>query len=135
MNYLTLTTGSTKVAGVSAGGPPGEPELPERLERLDSVEDGSVVALAGDLDIVTSEDVKRRLAALLEDGNRKITVDMGEVDFIDSSGLGALVAVHQLASSKGSHLVVRSVPSRVQNLLRLTRLDRLLTVEADRKPF
>lgn len=108
---------------MSAGGQPGEPERPEPTV------EGPVVTLDGDLDIVTSEDVKRQLAALVEEGHRTVTVDMGAVDFVDSSGLGALVAIHQMASSRGSHLVVRSVPSRVQNLLKLTRLDRLLSVE------
>jgi anti-sigma B factor antagonist len=108
---------------VSAGGQPGDPE------GLDRVSEGPVVTLDGDLDIVTSEDVKRQLAALVKDGNRTVTLDMGAVEFVDSSGLGALVAVHQLASAKGSHHVVRSVPSQVQSLLRLTRLDDLLSVE------
>lgn len=108
---------------MSAGGPPGTTE-----SHKESAE-GAVVTLDGDLDIVTSEDVKRQLAALVEGGSRSVTVDVGAVDFVDSSGLGALVAVHQLASANGSRFVVRSVPSRLQNLLRLTRLDDLLSVE------
>jgi anti-sigma B factor antagonist len=90
---------------------------------------GPIVSLDGDLDIVTSEDVKRQIATLVEIGNSTVTIDMGAVDFVDSSGLGALVAVHQLAVARGSHLVVRSVPSRVRQLLALTRLDDLLSVE------
>lgn len=92
-------------------------------------DNGPVVSLEGDLDIVTSEDVKRQVAALVETGNELVTIDMAAVGFVDSSGLGALVAVHQLAVARGSHVVVRDVPSRVRQLLTLTRLDDLLTVE------
>jgi anti-sigma B factor antagonist len=90
----------------------------------------STVHCEGDLDIVTSEGVKRQLAELVETGSTPVvTLDMGEVGFVDSSGLGALVAVHHFAEAKGSHLVVRSVPDHVRNLFSLTRLDNLLTVE------
>lgn len=83
----------------------------------------------GDLDIVTSEDVKRQLANLVEAGSGTVTLDLRDVGFVDSSGLGALVAVHHYAEAKGSQLVVRSVPNHVRDLFSITRLDNLLTVE------
>ena len=83
----------------------------------------------GDLDIVTSEDVKRQLAAIVETGTDTVALDLEDVGFVDSSGLGALVAVHHYAEAKGSHLVVRSVPTHVRDLFTITRLDDLLTVE------
>ena len=89
----------------------------------------TTVRCEGDLDIVTSEDVKRQLAALVETGTSTVTLDLGHVGFVDSSGLGALVAVHHFAEAKGSQLVVRSVPTHVRDLFSLTRLDDLLTVE------
>ena len=91
--------------------------------------DRSTVRFEGDLDIVTSEDMKRQLAALVESGNDTVTVDLRNVGFVDSSGLGALVAVHHFAASKGSRLVVCEVPKHVMDLFALTRLDGLLTVE------
>ena len=89
----------------------------------------TTVRCEGDLDIVTSEDVKRQLAALVETGSGTVTLDLRDVGFVDSSGLGALVAVHHYAEAKGSQLVVRSVPTHVRDLFSLTRLDNLLTVE------
>jgi anti-sigma B factor antagonist len=89
----------------------------------------TTVRCEGDLDIVTSEDVKRQLAALVETGSSTVTLDLRDVGFVDSSGLGALVAVHHFAEAKGAHLVVRSVPTHVRDLFSLTRLDDLLTVE------
>lgn len=91
--------------------------------------DRSIVRFEGDLDIVTSEEMKRQLAALVESGSPTVTIDLRDVGFVDSSGLGALVAVHHFAAAKGSRLVVCQVPPHVQNLLVLTRLDNLLTVE------
>jgi anti-sigma B factor antagonist len=65
----------------------------------------------------------------VETGSGKITLDLRDVGFVDSSGLGALVAVHHYAEAKGAQLVVRSAPDHVLDLFSLTRLDDLLTVE------
>jgi anti-sigma B factor antagonist len=89
----------------------------------------TTIRCEGDLDIVTSDDVKRQLAALVEDGSSTVTLDLRDVGFVDSSGLGALVAVHHFAEAKGSQLVVREVPDHVRDLFSITRLDHLLTVE------
>jgi anti-sigma B factor antagonist len=91
--------------------------------------DRSTVRFEGDLDIVTSEEMKRQLAALLEPGKATVVVDLHDVGFVDSSGLGALVALHHFAEARGSRFVICDVPPHVQDLLTLTRLDKLLTVE------
>jgi anti-sigma B factor antagonist len=88
----------------------------------------TTVRCEGDLDIVTADDVKRQLAAMVETGTPIVTLDLGDVHFVDSSGLGALVAVHHFAEAKGAQLVVKSPPDHVRNLFNLTRLDNLLTV-------
>jgi anti-sigma B factor antagonist len=94
--------------------------------------DGSARArLSGDLDIVTSDDVKRELAQLIDDGQRTLTLDLSGVGFVDSSGLGALVALHRHAEAAGGTLTIRAVPAQVQRLFEITRLGDLLTVVGD----
>jgi len=95
----------------------------------DSDDNPSTVRHEGDLDIVTSEDVKRQLAEIVEGGSPTVTLDLRNVGFVDSSGLGALVALHHFAESRGSQLVVKAAPSHVKDLFNLTRLDKLLTIE------
>ena len=101
------------------------------FEEVSSEESPSTVRHEGDLDIVTSEDVKRRLAGMVEEGSRTVALDLREVGFVDSSGLGALVAVHHFAESHGAHFVVQGAPRHVLSLFSLTRLDNLLNVEPD----
>ena len=91
--------------------------------------DRSTVRFEGDLDIVTSEQMKREFAAMVESGSDPVTIDLHDVGFVDSSGLGALVAVHHFAVAKGARFVIRDAPPHVRELLTLTRLDDLLTVE------
>lgn len=94
-----------------------------------SAGESSTVRYEGDLDIVTSEDLKRRLARLVEEGTTTVTLDLRDVGFVDSSGLGALVAMHHFAEARGAQLVVQGAPHHVRNLFSLTRLDNLLQID------
>jgi anti-sigma B factor antagonist len=99
------------------------------LEIVERTSDGVSARLTGDLDIVNAEDVKRELTELVDSGPEALTLDMEAVRFVDSSGLGTLVAIHRHAESAGARFVVRSVPAQVLRLFEITRLDDLLAVE------
>src|SRR4029450_1929074 len=61
----------------------------------------TTVRCEGDLDIVTSEDVKRQLAALVETGSSTVTLDLRDVGFSDSKRLGAPRAGPPLRRGQG----------------------------------
>jgi anti-sigma B factor antagonist len=101
------------------------------LEIVDRSGDRATARLSGDLDIVTSEEVKRDLAQLIDDGHSVVALDLSGVGFVDSSGLGVLVAVHRHAESNGASFMVRAVPPQVRRLFEITRLGDLLTVDGE----
>lgn len=105
------------------------PSEPSHLEIVDRSQGRAETRLWGDLDIVTSDDVRRRLAALVDAGHLALALDLSDVGFVDSSGLGVLVAIHRHAEARGGSLVIRSVPPKVQRLFEITRLTDLLTVD------
>jgi anti-sigma B factor antagonist len=105
------------------------PTDPSRLETVDRADGVATTRLSGDLDIVTSDEVKRDLAALVDEGHVNVTLDLSTVGFVDSSGLGVLVAIHRHAEANGGSFVVHSVPPHVQRLFDITRLGDLLTVD------
>jgi ABC-type transporter Mla MlaB component len=72
------------------------------LEIVDRSGGRATARLSGDLDIVTSEEVKRELAQLIDDGHSVLALDLSGVGFVDSSGLGVLVAAHRHATSSPS---------------------------------
>jgi anti-sigma B factor antagonist len=99
------------------------------LEIVERSGERVIARLGGDLDIVTSDDVRRELAGVVDSGATALSLDLSDVRFVDSSGLGALVAIHRYAEAAGARFVVRKVPSQVQRLFEITRLHDLLTVE------
>ncbi|MDD9368575.1 MAG: STAS domain-containing protein [Acidimicrobiales bacterium] len=105
------------------------PNDPSHLEIVDRVGGAVTTRLAGDLDIITSDEVKRDLAALVDEGHTNVALDLSSVGFVDSSGLGVLVAIHRHAESLGGSFVVQSVPPQVQRLFDITRLGDVLMVD------
>ena len=67
----------------------------------------------------------------LESGKKKLILDMSEVYFIDSSGLGELVTAHTTAVKHGGALKLLKLTQRVQDLVQLTKVYRVLEVFSD----
>ena len=64
------------------------------------------------------EEVKRILA----DGAKKIVLNLSEVNYIDSGGLGTLVALHTSARNAGANIKLAGLTKRVGDLLQVTKL-------------
>jgi anti-sigma B factor antagonist len=101
------------------------------LDRVESrdIEDGRIFVLRGELDLSNSQDLAEQLqtprASL-------VVVDLSELTFVDSSGLGAIHSARRLAIKNGGTLVLSRPQPAVHRVLQLTGLDRWL-VEWDRK--
>lgn len=90
---------------------------------------GELLILRGSLDASSVPDVRQVLHAALDGGTGDLVVDLGDVLLVDGTGLGLLVGVHRRAGRCGRRLVLRRVPARIQRLLVLTRLHKVLRVE------
>jgi anti-sigma B factor antagonist len=83
----------------------------------------SVVALDGR--IVLGEEsnaLREKVKGLITAGKRKIVLNMDNVTFIDSAGLGTLVAAHHSAKSQGAGLRLCHLGSKFQEVLQITKL-------------
>lgn len=76
--------------------PPGEV-----VARLDRAGDAATVTLHGEVDVLTVDHVRRALTEALAGRPRSITVDLADLSFIDSTGLGALVFGFQRSRDAG----------------------------------
>jgi len=67
----------------------------------------------------------------LNQQEKLFALDMHELKFIDSSGLGGLVAQFKQVSAQGGKLVLYGLTPFVQKLVEMTKLNRVLTIAAD----
>ena len=94
------------------------------LKITDRVVDG-VVVVAIEGRIVLGEEsnaLREKVKSLLGSGQRKIVLDMQNVSYIDSSGLGSLVAAHTSARAQGANLKLSHLGSKFQEILQVTKL-------------
>jgi anti-sigma B factor antagonist len=87
-----------------------------------------VVALTGEIDVVTAPVARDLLAEAVSEAVTGITVDLGEVTFLDAAGLGVLAGASAAARHLPGGFRLVAVPARVLRLLRVTGLDRHLAV-------
>lgn len=87
-----------------------------------TTEGEQVVALRGELDVASSDFVKRTLLS----SELPVVVDMADLTFIDSSGLTALVNASNELTKRGLALRVRGVTPDLRRLFELTGLTKLL---------
>jgi anti-sigma B factor antagonist len=82
-----------------------------------------VVKLGGEVDVYTTPKMKEQLASLIESGSQRIAVDLSEVNYFDSTALGALIgALRRVKEQEGSILVIGAQP-RVRRVFEVTGLD------------
>lgn len=79
------------------------------------------------MDATIAADFKTQMGALINEGQELFVLDLSEVDFVDSSGLGAIVASLKMLGGKGD-LVIASAGEKVMKLFKLTRMDRVFQV-------
>ena len=87
--------------------------------------DGYVVALAGEIDLATCEELGAAIEPLIEP-DQTIVVDLSEVSFMDSSGLRVFLRARALLNDKGGTLVLRKPTEQVRRLFVAVGLDSLL---------
>ena len=103
--------------------------VPELLE-LDIEGEGAerTVRLRGELDVVTSPNLREAMLELIDDGARTIIVDMSGLELIDSTGLGVLVGVLKRVLQYDGELKLRAPTRHARKVFDITGLDRVFTI-------
>lgn len=99
------------------------------VEDLDAGPDGvawSVARVAGDLDIATSPSLREQLVAAVTGGRRHLVLDLTDVGFLDSTGLGVIVGVLKRARTLGGDLRLACPGPAVRRVFEVTALDRTM---------
>jgi anti-sigma B factor antagonist len=88
-------------------------------------ESGSVTVLDLSGRITLGEDgtlLKDKLQSLLHQGKKKLLLNLAQVSYVDSAGLGALVSAYTTVTREGGSLKLLNVTKKLQDLLSITKL-------------
>ena len=75
--------------------------------------------------------LRKTIRDLLDDGNNKILLNLGDVNYIDSSGIGELVSGFTAVRSRGGELKLLNLTKKVHDLLQITKLFTVFDVYTD----
>jgi anti-sigma B factor antagonist len=84
-----------------------------------------IVAISGTGRIVFGEEsslLREEMKKVIQEGAKRIVLNLGEVNYIDSGGLGTLVALHTTAHNAGATIKLANLTERVGDLLQVTKL-------------
>jgi len=94
-----------------------------------------VIEPSGVLNVVKGNELRREITNLTSTDAEIILIDLKYVNFVDSSGLGALVAAMQAVKQSDAKLFICSLNDQVKTIFELTKMDRILHVFATREEF
>jgi anti-sigma B factor antagonist len=106
---------------------------PQQLELARPGPGVVLVRARGDVDAYTAPGLRSHLHAATEGGDELVVVDLADVTFIDSAGLGALVGAHRRMREGGGRLRIVRPPPLVARAFELTGLDGVLDLRDDRE--
>jgi anti-sigma B factor antagonist len=102
--------------GVSDIPAPGQLVVESRIDG-----DTLVVSLRGELDLTSAPEFERELEAPAEPAPRRVVIDLSGLEFMDSTGLRALLAARDRVRNQGQQLILRRGSRQVQRVLELTK--------------
>jgi anti-sigma B factor antagonist len=86
----------------------------------------AVLHLDGRLNMVSAARLREAVTSTVAKGHVRIAVDLADVDFMDSSGLGALISGLKTARQAGGDLRIAAPSEQVKLVLQLTNMERVL---------
>ena len=91
-------------------------------------ENETVVKVVGELDLATAPRLREALVDLSKKGARRVTVDLADMEFIDSTGLSVLMAAWKRMRENGGDLALQSPSASAMKVFEITGATRLFTI-------
>ncbi|MFF8997671.1 STAS domain-containing protein [Streptomyces achromogenes] len=88
----------------------------------------AVLGVAGDVDLHTASTLRERAVSVVEEGVPHLVLDLSQVDFVDSTGLSALISLLHAAQKANGSVRLAAVPDRLDRMVNMTGISQLLPV-------
>lgn len=90
----------------------------------------SIISLRGEIDAYTVTELKEAFGTIMKKEGQEVIVDLEEVTYMDSTGLGVFISALKSAKEHNSELKLVNIQDRVYRLFQITGLDEIMDVKA-----
>lgn len=87
--------------------------------------------VVGEVDAFTAPVLKERLASVQETPGLQAVIDLSEVDYIDSTGLGIFIGFYKVLQEREGYVKMIGVNDRLQRLFEITGIDKIIDIEVE----
>ncbi|GEM_PF-391617 len=98
------------------------------VESIDLSENIHLVSLEGDIDFLVYPELKKQLLKLIESGKINMIINLEKVNYIDSSGLGAITSAHLKVTSMGGNIKIVSPSTDINKIFDITGLSKVVKI-------
>lgn len=96
---------------------------------LDALNNFWAVSLAGELDVSTAEELKKCLHKLVDEKNIDIKLNLEDLDYIDSTGLGVMIGILKRLKIEDKEVYIEKPKNNVRKIFNITGLDKIFKME------
>jgi anti-sigma B factor antagonist len=89
-------------------------------------DDVTTITVRGDINLYTSKSFKNTIFEIIQTRDKNITIDFSRVDYMDSSGIGALISLYKIQNIRGKKLIISKANEDIINFIRLSNLTELI---------
>lgn len=94
-----------------------------------AVEEGGVLRISGEIDSTVHEEVRAALRAYVDKSAGELVLDLGALDYMDSSGLAALLEIGKALHASGRGMRITAVTPLVAKIFQITQVGRFFGLE------
>ena len=87
------------------------------------------IIIKGEIDIYNSERIKDYISNIIQEKSSDLYIDCNELDYIDSTGLGALVAIVKKVKQYNGNVYILNLKQNVEKVFRITNLDKVFIMK------
>ena len=96
---------------------------------IDTKKDFWEVSLAGELDVSTADELKKSLHKLVDEKNIDMKLNLENLDYIDSTGLGVMIGILKRLKIENKEVYIEKPKNNVRKIFNITGLDKVFKME------
>ena len=101
----------------------------KRNSMLDTTNNSWEVSLSGELDVSTADELKKELHKLVDEKNIDMRLNLENLDYIDSTGLGVIIGILKRLKIESKEVYIEKPKNNVRKIFSITGLDKIFKLE------